>query len=161
MICSLKAVDVQPPKGSKGRRPLERQIHLTVVTLDLLLLISNVFANQLLLTLHSVDIITSPPHTERLGGESPGETIAVLCNPDCALTFDEADARTHLVSGRNGYRRVDMVGHHMPLLEPDPLLSRWFMEHVADVLSKQSEQAPVSVFRYEYHMILALPFCMC
>ena len=106
---------VAPPKGGKGRRSIERQIHLTVVTPVLLLLISNVFANQRLVTSHSADLVASRP--ELLAGEIPAAAFAMPRNPDCALAFDEAENRAHLVFWRNGYQ-VDMVGHHMPLLDP-------------------------------------------
>ena len=150
---------VAPPKGGKGRRSLERQIHLTVVTPVLLLLISNVFANQLLVTPHSADVVASRP--ERLAGEIPAAAFAMPRNPDCALALDEADDRAHLVLWRNGYQHVDMVGHHMPFLDPALLLARQFVEHAAEILPQQSEQTPAAAFRYEHHMILAFPFRMC
>ena len=88
---------VAPPKGGKGRRSLERQIHLTVVTPVLLILISNVFPNQLLVTSHSADVVASRP--ERLAGEIPAAAFAMPRNPDCAPTFDEADDRACLLGG--------------------------------------------------------------
>lgn len=159
LIYPLKAVDVQPPKGDKTRRSLERQIHLTVVTPVLLLLFSYVFANQLPVTPHRADIVASRP--ERLPGEVPAAAVAMPRNPDCAFAFDETDNCAHLVLGRNGYQHVNMVGPDVPFLDPALLLARQFMEHAAEILPQQSEQTPAAVFRYEHHMILAFPFRMC
>ena len=127
---------VAPPKGGKTRRSLERQIHLTVLTPVLLLLVSYVLANQLLVTPHRADIVASRP--ERLPGDIPVAAITMPRNPDCALALDEADNRTHLVLGRNRYQHVDMVGPDMPFLDPALLLARQFMEHTAEILFQQS-----------------------
>lgn len=150
---------VTPPKGGNGSRSSERQIHLTVFTPVLLLLIPYVLSNQLLVTPHRADAVTSRP--ERLASGIPASAIAMPGNPDCALSLDEADDRAYLVLGRNGYRHVDMVGQQMPFLDAALLLARQFVEHTAQIPSQQPEQAPAATFRYEHHMIFAFPFCMC
>ncbi|NLG15606.1 MAG: hypothetical protein GX561_15560, partial [Lentisphaerae bacterium] len=47
---------VTPPSGGNGSRSSERQIHLTVFTPVLLLLIPYVLSNQLLVTPHRADV---------------------------------------------------------------------------------------------------------
>lgn len=148
---------VTPPKGGNGSRPIERQIHLTVFTPVLLLLVSYVLSNQLPVTPHRADAVTS--RLERLPGEIPAAVVAMSGNPDCALSLDEADDRACLVLGQNGYRHVDMIGNQMPFLDAALLLPRQFMEHIAWIPSRQSEQAPA--LRHGHHMIFAFPFSMC
>jgi hypothetical protein len=76
---------------------------------------------------------------------------------DRALPLDEPDHLRHRVIGRDRDQHMHVIRQQVPFLDPTLFLLRQLPEHLPQVLPQPAIQRPPAAFRYEHHVVLAVP----
>jgi hypothetical protein len=75
----------------------------------------------------------------------------------CALPFQKSNRICHAIFRRYAQAQVYMVIHRVPFQQPNALLFAKLSQDLAYCCPKSPKYYLLSIFRYEHHVILALP----
>ena len=126
-------------------------IHLAILKL----LVPDVGSDCLLVPAHRRDEIPACP--EFVPREVLCLSLDILCDPNRAFAFDEADHLGNRIFRWDRDQHMDMIRHQMALIDPAFPPPGQVVEHGAEVLLDFPEDRFLPVLRYENHMIFAIP----
>src|SRR3989338_1790270 len=150
---TVRSADLEPSKDGD----LLPQFQL-IQTLVLRLLVLDVFSDHRLVSPHGRDEVPSCP--KMLAHEVSLSPAVLAGNMNRALTLDVTHDLRHRVFRRNREHHMDVIRHHMPLLDLAFFLPRKFAKHRPDLPPQRLEKRLPPAFRDEHDVILALPFGM-
>jgi len=138
------------------RSPCLKTLQLQfLLALLLLLLVADIFPDDLLVHANGADTIATCP--EMQAGKIPLTPQTFPMNTDCRLSFEPSYGVGHTELGRHAETQVHMIGHRVALHQCDALLMTEFPDDPPDAAAQLPIDHTTSVLWDENNVLLTIP----